>query len=488
MQKISAIRRGVLAAAAAVATGVLLAACGGGGGDAGSASYIPRGGASNIAAATVTGPIAVKATPGDASHDYPQLATQANLAANGYVEQEYFVEGTASRYQTPDLATGSVLSSGHPYRSRLIVRRPTDSGKFNGVVVVEWVNVTSGYNLDALWQSSADFFMRYGYAYVGVSAQRVGVHQAATGLRSWSPTRYGSLDVTAGGTINDDSLSYDVFAQAAKAIATPGAVDPLGRLAGRRTLLASGVSQSEGRLVTYYNSIEPLHRLFDGYYLFLGIGPKLRTDIDVKVLKINTENDVLLLREGSARQDDSDRLRTWEIAGASHVSFGSGAVRTPLLVRDALPVASTACDRPALSRVSPGPVLNVGYPYLVRWLQGGEAPPVAPRIQLATIGTATTPSVAVRDARGNALGGIRLPEHAVPTATNTGVNSGSGFCLLYGSHEPFDAATLKALYPTHEAYVSAVTASAQANQSAGFLLTEDADRIVQAAAASTVGN
>ncbi|MDB6001581.1 MAG: hypothetical protein JWP52_3280, partial [Rhizobacter sp.] len=431
-------------------------ATGCGGNDDDDNDYVPRAAVSTVPNPTVSGPIAVTVPLGDASHNYPQLATQASLAANGYVEQEFFFEGTANRYDTPAQATGSVTSSNSPYKSRMLVRRPTDASKFNGKVVVEWLNVTSGYNLDALWQSSADFFMRSGYAYVGVSAQRVGIHQAATGLKSWGPARYATLDVTAGGTITDDSLSYDVFAQASKAIGTPKGVDPLGGLPARRTLFGSGVSQSQGRLVTYYNSIEPMHKLFDGYYLFLGLGTKLRTDIDVKVLKINTENDVMLLREGAARQDDSDRLRTWEIAGASHVSYASTLVRTPLLVRDALPQSSVACDKPSLSRVSPGPVLIAGYDHLSRWIQQGTLPPTAPRIELASVGTATTPSVAARDARGNAIGGIRVADIAVPTATNTGVNSGSGFCTLFGSHEPFDAATIKSLYPTHAAYVAAV--------------------------------
>ena len=45
------------------------------------------------------------------------------------------------------------------------------------------------------------------------------------------------------------------------------------------------------------------------------------------------------------------------------------------------------------------------------------------------------PSIA-RDSFGNALGGIRLAEHAVATATNSGENTGGGFCFLTGWHEP----------------------------------------------------
>ena len=70
---------------------------------------------------------------------------------------------------------------------------------FSGTVLVEWQNVTAGYDLDALEPTS----LREGYAWVGVSAQRVGVDQ----LRGWSPTRYGGLNVTGGGLFTADQLS-----------------------------------------------------------------------------------------------------------------------------------------------------------------------------------------------------------------------------------------------------------------------------------------
>src|SRR5262245_629625 len=213
---------------------------------------------------TVTGPIRVNAPPGDGSHDYPQFATQVDIASRGYVEEEYFFGGTATRYSTPALTTGSVVSTGHPYKTRMIVRRPKSAKRFNGVVIVEWVNVTSGYNLDAMWQSSYDLLMREGYAYVGVSAQRVGVQQPPSGLTAWSPNRYAGLDVTAGNTVPSDTLSYDIFSQAAQAIRHPVKIDPLGGLPVR-TVIAAGVSQSQGRLVLYHNSVHPLAKAYDGF-------------------------------------------------------------------------------------------------------------------------------------------------------------------------------------------------------------------------------
>jgi Alpha/beta hydrolase domain len=432
---------------------------------------------------TVTGPIPVNAPPGDPSHDYPQLATQVDIASQGYVEEEYFFEGTATRYSTPPLATGGVVSSGHPYKTRMIVRRPISAERFNGIVIVEWVNVTSGYNLDAMWQASFDLLMREGYAYVGVSAQRVGVQVPPSGLTAWSPTRYGTLDVTAGNTVPPDTLSYDIFSQAAQAIRQPMGVNPLGGLPVR-LIVAAGVSQSQGRLVLYHNSIHPLAGVYDGFYLVLGLGGRLRTDLAVKVFKVNTENDVLLLGEAAARQPDSDRLRTWEIAGTSHVSFQSAVFRRELLIRDGLPQAdTTVCSLPALSHIPTRYVLNAVYGHLVRWIVDGSAPPIAPRIDLISV----SPAVAARDTFGNALGGIRLAQHAVPTATNTGVNSGPGFCFLFGSHVPFDAATLAALYRNHGQYVSAVDQATNKNLAAGYILGPEAEATVEEAAHSDIG-
>ena len=289
---------------------------------------------------TVIGPIPVNVPLGDPSHDYPQLATQLDLASYGYLEEEFYLEGEATRYQTPSLSDGIPISTGHPYKTRMIVRRPISKKDFSGTVIVEWLNVTSGYNLDALWLTSYGHILREGYAYVGVSVQRVGVHQPGSGLVSWSPIRYGDLDVTDGGTITDDALCYDIWSQAAKATWEPQGVDPLGGLVPQ-ILIATGASQSQGYLVRYHNSIHPLANIFDGYLLYLGVGGRLRTDLDPKVIKVNTENDVVFLGEYNARQPDSDRLRTYEVAGTSHVGLSDPNLRLELLIRDSLPIADT---------------------------------------------------------------------------------------------------------------------------------------------------
>ena len=77
------------------------------------------------------------------------LALQADLSEMpqyGYVQEEYLYGGTAQAFD----AVGTYSNNGvwpvtpsttAPYKTRMIVRRPSDPTKFNGTVVVEWLNV-----------------------------------------------------------------------------------------------------------------------------------------------------------------------------------------------------------------------------------------------------------------------------------------------------------------------------------------------------------
>jgi hypothetical protein len=196
----------------------------------------------------VVGPIPVTVAAGDASHDYVFGTPAADLARYGYVEKEFFIEGTATSYSTPAGETGTVASGGHPYRTRIVVRRPISPLRFNGTVLLEWENVSAGYDIDANWAGSWEHFLERGYAWVGVSAQRVGLEGypppiVNRGLKAWSPTRYGTLDVTDGGRVMDDSLSYDIFSQAAQSIRKPAAVNPMHGFPVRLILAARNLSQ-----------------------------------------------------------------------------------------------------------------------------------------------------------------------------------------------------------------------------------------------------
>ncbi|MBD5785781.1 hypothetical protein IF650_06265 [Cellulosimicrobium terreum] len=420
----------------------------------------------------VIGPVPSATAPGDPAHGYPFLATDYDLAGHGYVEEEFFVEGEATRYQADGLTDATALSTGHEYRTRIVVRRPVDQAAFNGTVIAEWYNVSNQWDQEVDWFQTHEHLVREGYAWVGISAQRAGVH-SATGLRTWSPNRYGTLDLTDGGTVTDDSLSYDVFSQAVEAVRDPEGTAPLGPLEAER-VVATGHSQSAGRLRTYVNSVDPLADVVDAVVLHGG-GASIRDDIDTPVFKLNSETDLgINLLGAGERQPDSDLLRTWEVSGASHgdwkliTDYGRLRIRDVGSAPGGYPGTPQTCDQPSGSRVPQHMVQGTVYDHVAAWVGDGTLPPSAAPIEL----TDGTPPTVGRDELGLGLGGIRLAQQDVPTRLNSGANAGPGFCFLDGGSTPVDDATLADWYPDPQAYADDVVASTRAAVEAGYVPAE----------------
>jgi hypothetical protein len=227
--------------------------------------------AASAALPTVSGPIT-----GGLGAIVPPNLNEFNLAQVGYEQSEFFITGTATAYTssaslTTDgkwtVAPGKAPSSAPaPYTTRVVVYRPIDPKKFNGTVVVEWLNVSGGLDADPDWTQTHNELIRAGFAWVGVSAQAVGVNQlkcSATAPPSLQcpapgdPARYGTLSHPG------DSYSYDIFSQAGQAVRDDSA-QILGGLTPR-TLLAAGESQSAARLVTYIDAVQPLVYVYDGF-------------------------------------------------------------------------------------------------------------------------------------------------------------------------------------------------------------------------------
>ena len=244
--------------------------------------------------------------------------------------------------------------------------------------------------------------------------------------------------------------------------------------------MATGASQSAFWLTNYHNSIHPLHKVIDSLLLTVG-GTTLREGVGLKVMQVLSETDV----RAPSTMKDSPTFRRWEVAGTSHFDENIRAALHPLLERDH-PDGPPAgeCDSPPFSRVPLHHVTNAAIDHLHRWARGGAAPPSAPGLTFTT-GPLGQPVLA-RDANGLALGGIRLAAVEAPTAVNTGINSGAGFCLLYGSHAPFDKATLGRLYSSHHDYVGKVSAATLRNLAKGYVVPADALATIVAASRSDI--
>lgn len=485
----------------------------------------------------VTGPVTNTTPLRHPDHGYPYNATPVDLAKQGYVEEEFFLSGMANRYNTPSGERGGVIDVDHPYTTRIVVRRPRQPARFNGTAIVEWYNVSQGHDGEYEWFQSYAHLIRSGYAWVGVSAQAVGVNA----LKDWSPIRYGRLDVARGGTIIGDALSYDIFSAAALAIRGKANRDVMGGLRVQR-LIATGHSQSAGRLYNYFHSVHPLtSKLFDAVLLHGG-GGRVSQDLNVKVFKYLDESDVI--GQANARIPDSNGYRQWEVAGTSHLDaqFSRSMAALGLRVSGMRPVEGSpaisgpsisggdkgngaagngsgvenegvngGCAQPPFSRVPSYQVLNAAFDATHRWLADGVAPPTAPPIELKQLPSSNLPPAPdagrgrggaagarweiVRDEMGLARGGIRLAAVAAPVAKNTGDNvgnvgaagGGERNCRLMGSWEPFDSARLMSMYPTKNDYVARVKEATEKNLKAGYITKWDADATIRDAENFKIG-
>ena len=103
------------------------------------------------------------------------------LSKVGYSESEFFFSGTANSYASSTALTSNGqwslrTAATAPYKSRLVVVRPTDPARFSGTVIVEWLNDSAGMDEAPDWLYGHDEIYRSGDAWVGVSAQAVGVN------------------------------------------------------------------------------------------------------------------------------------------------------------------------------------------------------------------------------------------------------------------------------------------------------------------------
>ncbi|MDG2029182.1 MAG: alpha/beta hydrolase domain-containing protein [Acidimicrobiales bacterium] len=439
-----------------------------------------------------------------------QMLANYPLDRVGYSMSEFVISGTATSYTSaaPLSADGRwpvTPEATAPYSTRAVVVQPVDPEQFSGTVIVEWFNVTSGLDAAVDWQYTHDEIIREGHAYVGVSAQAVGVEQ----LTMSEPERYGTL------AHPGDSFSYDIYSQVGMAVRElsdmllPG-LEPT-------TLIAAGQSQSALRLTTYVNAVAPLTNVFDGFLIHSrgGVAAALseepqvdmatsapviiRDDLAVPVFILQTETDVLGVMEFlPARQPDSDYVRLWEVAGTAHVDIyvaqqagdDDGSMGSDVAQFESLsnPVAGFTVDLggspltldcpPALNAGQLHYVVLSALHHIVSWATTGDAPPSMP---LLDVDESTSPASFVLDANGNATGGVRTPAVDAPVATLSGLPApdAPGFCVFFGSTVPFTPEQLDARYPNPGDFAAEWQRAVGDAEAAGALLPSDAARLAE---------
>lgn len=448
-----------------------------------------------------------------------------DLGELGYTVEEWFLSGTATSWSLPDGPTPdgrwrAIAGATAPYRTRFVVVRPSDPARFNGNLLVEWLNVTAGMDTPATWMVGHREILRQGAIWVGVSAQKIGVEGGDTvmglpgqPLKKINPARYATLSHPG------DAWSFDIFSQVGAALRQNFGGAVLGGMVPRH-MAAIGESQSAAFLTTYVNAVDPLARIYDGFFVHSRFGSaasidgtpmrgaaanypdhvRFRPDLRVPVLSLITETDLLGARLSgyhASRRPDDARLRVWELAGAAHADnylFAGAFVDNGRLPVEALakvfrPATRSVAAESAMP-FNPGMphhyVVNAALAALDRWLRAGRPPAKTQPLTLATGGTpGVAPSLAL-DANGLALGGVRTPWTDVPTIRLSGKGDPNNFtAMLAGSGVPFTADELARLYPGGKGdYLRRFTRALDRAIRAGHIVAADRAEILAVADAN----
>jgi Alpha/beta hydrolase domain len=407
---------------------------------------------------------------------------------HGYVEEEYFFQGVARA------ADGSTA----PYKSRILVRRPSDPRQFNGSVILDWDNVTVPDDTDVGWLPMHTTIMDRGFVYVAVAAQELSIEKSPIALKQYDPVRYGSLSHPG------DNYSFDIYSQAAEAVLDPIVLGDLRPLVTRR--IGIGASQSGSRLHDYINNWAEKAGVFEGFIPELASPADINRDL-VPILWLNSQSE----GKGTTVPPDSDLFRYWEMAGSAHAPHDYSQYQNSGYVYHETNGNVDIYDRDegddwgfqnkpgdcGLNNFEPGYEYSAALVTLDDWVRTGNAPPVDPSTRFDRTG-----GTLHYDDMSNIVGGVRSPIIDIPIAkyyagqapTGGSPCSQTGALPLVGGNEMMTAAELAAKYPTSQDYADAFKASLQSAVDRGWVLPEGAEHMLhdlrqaQAYVAAAVGS
>lgn len=428
------------------------------------------------------------------------VSVPLDLAAYGYVEEEFFVSGTARIY-ADDLSVEQEL----PYTNRVIVRRPADPAQASGVVLTEILNASNGYPAEGLWRRGFDYFLLKRHTWVGFTSKPIDIDA----LKIFDPDRYGRLnweldaanphtpvqgpDLFVLGAIIDgaeEGLVWDITSDMGRLLRRADAGGLLGALRPE-TLILGGQSQSGAVLNTWLRHFHPQVRradggpLFDGYLvsvtsvverplrqqpspdgLFATTPPADAAPVDVPLVSVFSEGDVALWAGHGQHHlatpglGDGQWRRSWCVPGASHTELFTPMMpgRDEVLRAGRKPRAMTAAQVVTGNVYPLEAFVTSALDAVIAWVRDGI--PAAPSVFFEVDESGELR----RDADGNVLGGLQPGLLAAPIARFVG---GTGGTL--GTVELLDRDEVLRRYPTPDAYLAAVAAADAELVTAGYL-------------------
>ena len=430
-----------------------------------------------------------------------------DISAYGYIEEEYLISGTANVYAWKD-TTGQprIRSSGCPYCTRFIVRKPADVSKFSGSVMVEMMH--GGRDIDNPgigWGMSFEHIMKSGDGYVGFSVAGT----TFRALKNFNSSRYEKLEMknplppeergpvgnmasspdqlekNAGGAMIDDSgtekgLDMDIISQISAMIKRGREGTPFAGYNARYTYLI-GVTFAE--IPCYVSAVMPYSMfdvglpIYDGVIIYMSgragnlnreegalswDDPRCKCGGAVPVVRIQTAGDLRgtiphPLWACMYRSENSDEPgnigRCYEVAGASLRYCGRSDVMAYPGLEEIRKAGVDGVDHegnslrgyraPGLKVSIMQHIITAAYRNLKDWATDGVPLPTADYLEM----TCGYPDADfVYDENGNQKGGVRSHYVDVPVATY----------VDNGDIIPFTAEKLSVLYGTKEEWLAMV--------------------------------
>ncbi len=388
-------------------------------------------GTNQAAAATppvpaISGPIAA---PGVMYPDPPISIVPGAVRVEDfpYVTEEYFVSGTVGDA---------------PYRTRIVVRRPTNAGAFTGTVVAEALHA-GGRSLIFEWSRQSILTRNHMFVEIVHSPANINL------LKTFNAGRYAPLAIAMGQT-------NEVIAQVGRLIKSNAG--PFAQYNVQRATLM-GTSASSGTVRGYLVAHAALRLpdgkpIFDGFLLTSTNGNAPLPIVDVPMVQMPTQTEVQTHAQAGIkyRRPDSDergnRFRLYEVAGMPHNNS-----------REMRSFLGDPCTLP-VTRFPAGAFTALGLHQLVEWIASGRTPPKAPPIEVDQ-NTAGDGSPLALDEFGNARGGVRNVWVDVPVATLGTFGKGKTpaqdrLCQLAGTEVRLPEATLRKLYRDQAEYAKKV--------------------------------
>jgi hypothetical protein len=374
--------------------------------------------------------------PGKFFETLMELKPTDDLAHFHYVTKEYFVSGTAN---------------GQPYKTRIVIRRPSDNNKFSGLILAE-----------SMHPSGNPWMFHFTHTY-SMTEGHIGLEiltSATQGFTQFNQERYKDLSVGNG-------QAGEIIAQVGALIKSARPDNPLAGLPIRKMIL-TGSSASAGVVVNYLPThmvqrLADMKPIYDGF-MPTSNGANLRM-IDVPMIQVPTMREVFEGNGPTRRDGDTpgNQFRIFEFAGMAHIDS-----------RDAVAYYPDPCKLP-ISRFPLAAYMSVALNHLWQWLDKGTVPPHADRFYV-DFNTDKDGSLLALDEAGNVKGGIRNPYVDVPTAKFGVPNSGAEppiknphpfiaargeaaqnqLCGLANYQIDFDQAQLKKLYKDRKTYQARV--------------------------------